>query len=134
VADRNLKVQLGARVRGTAKEAAVLAAGRAGISFNEWVEEALLAHAHKTARGDVVGIPLTIDDAVPPGTVEIRDGDTVVGSVKLAGEQPPGGAAADSGGDASPPAPARFSPDCVLREYHWRCGLGNPCKRCGGEK
>lgn len=124
MADRNRKEQLGARTRYGVRERAVAAALAAGVSFNEWIEKVIL---------DALDIgPESIIPPVIEGQVSIEE---------LAGEAVPALAGATGvarGGTTTgeePPAPARpFAPDCSMRQYHWRCRPGNPCRRCGGEQ
>lgn len=122
MADRNQKEQLGARTRFGVRDKAVAAAEAAGISLNEWVERVILA-----AVGDISGpivphpdqIPLIPDPDMQPGVVELRNGETTVGRIILTDDQPG--------------STKKFASDCSLKEYHWKHGLGNPCRRCGGE-
>jgi hypothetical protein len=122
VSDRNRKEQLGARLRPGVRDLAVDAARRAGQSLNEWVENIILA-------------AVNVDPAVPivPAPLEGR-----MALTDFVGEAPSAvGTATDgAGGNATGgvPAPTKtFAADCSMREYHWRCRPGNPCKRCGGE-
>jgi hypothetical protein len=117
VSDRNRKEQLGARLSPGVRQLAVDAAHRAGQSLNVWLEKIILA-----AVNVVPNTPI-----VPP---PIAGQTTITDFLGEDGAEPTSGAA----GEPAPAPTKTFAPDCSMREYHWRCSPGNPCKRCGGEE
>lgn len=115
MADRNRKVQLGARVTSSTRERAVAAAKAAGDSLNEWVEKAILAMVGDIET-PIVPHPgqITLIAEDPTGLVDTADGVAPY--------------------DARPDADVRlFDPACRNRAYHWKQGPGTPCRFCGGE-
>jgi hypothetical protein len=121
MADRNRKEQLGARLTPGLRQRCVDAAVAAGQTLNVWVEEAILA-ALDIGDGSIVPPPPPIPGQTALTDFEGEPTDAGVTSAQVEGTR------------GSQPAPSKtFSPDCSMREYHWRCSPGNPCKRCGGE-
>jgi hypothetical protein len=153
---RDRKVQLGARVPAEVRALAFQAAAAAGQSMNQWLEQIIVAAVERhpapaevlpgqldiaaaaepelvdrvaaaadetlevpgedtmVAHGQpLLDIPVVVSDDVEPGTAELRDGDETRATIIM-----------------SP----RFAKNCRNETLHWRCGVGNPCKFCGGER
>lgn len=105
------KAQLGARVPHEVLALADKCAARANVSRNVWVERAIRRAA---ASEGLLSSDLIFDGEPASAVATATD-------------------AAESGGAGTSPAPSKpFSPDCSMREYHWRCTPQNPCRRCGG--
>ena len=114
------KVQFNTRVPAEVKDMADNRRRVLGLSANEYVEKLVRADHEKNppAPAQIDG-QVTLEDVLKP---------------ESAGEAETSSAA--SGGALTPPAPAEMKPfeaSCSNVTYHWRCGPGNPCRRCGGE-
>lgn len=106
MSDRNKKVQLGARVTPLCREQAVANALSKGLSLNLYLEG------------------LIWDDEKAP---TLLDAPKIDGQMDLVDEVEK----VENGHTEE--MWKRFAPNCSMGVYHWRCGPGNPCSRCGGE-
>jgi hypothetical protein len=116
--------------------------------LSSWVR-AKLDEAAGVAPGEYTeaNIPVVVDDTVPPGVAEFRDGEKVVVRVEnlLESRSP---VARDWEDDIEIPQPAlqrlaiepkperpvaeRLAKDCVNENMHWRLRKGEPCTYCKG--
>lgn len=150
---RDRKVQVGARVPADVKALAFQAASAAGVSFNQWLEDVIVAAAGREtvptqidgqldiataaeqeqvdrvagAADEVFGLPIVVSDDVAPGTLEVRQDGETVATMDVPGED-----TLVAHAQRVPDLKA-FAKNCRNETLHWRCSPGNPCKFCGGE-
>jgi hypothetical protein len=112
---RDRKAQLGARVPDVVRQMAVEQAAARGVSLNQHIEWLIRQAASEitmpTPPGLGDGLRMLEDAAEEAGATEEEVAEILTG-IGL---------------------PKKLDVNCSLRDYHWRCSPGNPCRRCGGE-